>query len=133
MRFAVVVFIVLCISGCNLGAATPSTPIATPDLPTVSFNAPVNNARVFEDTLLDVDIVATDNTEGISKVEFYVDGTLLEAGEPENSPVKPIYRVTMNWLTEGVGNHSLSAIAYRPDGTPSEETVIVLEIVPRTE
>lgn len=133
MRLAlIVVFLLMGLSGCNLGAAavTPS-PIATPDIPQIAFNAPSNNARVFEDTLLDIDLVATDYGEGISRVELYVDGELLEEGEAEDSPVRPIFRVSMNWLTQGVGNHSLSAIAYRADGTPSEEAVIVIEVVPR--
>jgi hypothetical protein len=118
--------------GCNLNsAAITPTAAPTPDVPQVLFNAPVNNARVFEETLLDVDIVATDNTQGIAKIEFYVDGTLLETGEPEVSPAKPVFRVTMNWLTEGVGTHTFSAIAYRPDGTTSEESIMVIEVVPR--
>jgi hypothetical protein len=133
MRF-IVVLLLICLSGCNLGAAAVTqTPPATPDIPQVIFNAPTNNARVFEDTLLDIDLVATDNSQGVVKVEFYVDGELLETAESEEGPVKPIYRVAMNWLTQGVGNHTLSALAYRANGTRSEEAVIVLEVVPRTE
>lgn len=134
MRIAVaLVLLILCLCGCNLNAAarTP-TPPPTPDIPQVSFNAPVNNARVFEETLLDIDLVATDYGQGISKIALYVDGTLLDEAESEGGPTKPIFRVEMNWLTEGVGAHTLSAIAYRPDGTPSEETIIVIEVVPRS-
>jgi hypothetical protein len=134
MRLALIVAVLLMsLSGCNLGAAavTPS-PAATPDIPRMAFNAPANNARVFDDTLLDIDLVATDESEGISRIELYVDGELLEEAEAEEGPVRPIFRVRMNWLTQGVGNHSLSAVAYREDGTPSEEAVIVIEVVPRT-
>ena len=39
----------------------------------------------------------------------------------------------MNWLAEGIGFHSLTAIAYRPDGTASPPTIISVQVVERTQ
>jgi hypothetical protein len=117
------------LSACNLTATAP-TPAATPDLPQVEFISPLNGATIFPETLLDIDIVAQDATAGITRIEFYVDGEMLEEGSPDSGQ-EAVFRVTMNWLTEGVGLHSLGVIAYRPDGTPSQETTIVVEVIAR--
>ena len=127
---AIMTLLVGLLSACNLMPSQQNTtPVATPDLPRVEFLSPPNRATVIEGALMDVDIVAQDETAGISKVEFLVDGQLLQTSETESGNEK-IYRVTMNWLAEGVGNHSLSAIAYRPTGIAGQETTIVVEVVP---
>jgi hypothetical protein len=119
--------IIALVSACNLVPAE-TTPVATPDLPRVEFLSPPNRATVVEGALLDVDIVAQDESAGIAKVEFFVDGSLLQTGETETGN-EEIYRVTMNWLAEGIGTHSLSAIAYRPTSIASQETTIIVEVV----
>lgn len=126
----VLLLLLLVLSACNLTATEP-TPLLTPDLPQVIFNTPPNGATVLEGVLMDVDLVASDTTVGINRIEFYVDGSMLGDGSP-NSGSEEIFRVTMNWLAEGVGLHTLSAIAYRPDSTPSQETTIVVEVLPNT-
>jgi hypothetical protein len=118
---------IILLAACNLVPAE-TTPIATPDLPRVEFLSPPNRATVVEGALLDVDIVAQDETAGIAKVEFFVDGSLLQTGATESAD-EEVYRVTMNWLAEGIGNHSLSAIAYRPTGIAGQETTIIVEVV----
>lgn len=119
--------VLVLLSACNLIPAE-TTALPTPDLPQVEFISPPNRAAVVEGALLDVDIVAQDDTAGIAKVEFFVDGSLLQTGEPDSGD-EAIYRVTMNWLAEGLGSHSLSAIAYRPTGIAGQETTIVVEVV----
>jgi len=123
------VMLIAIMSGCNLG--TPQeTPIPTPDIPTVQILAPPNNAQVIDDTDFDIDILGVDPSQGIAKIELYVDGELIN----ENSAVDgalPQYRVTMNWLAKGVGFHVVSVIAFREDNTRSDEVVINIEVVPR--
>ncbi|MEL6151067.1 MAG: Ig-like domain-containing protein [Chloroflexota bacterium] len=124
----------LSIGACTLvGEQIELTP--TPTLPTVEFLFPENNAQVFEGTDLTLDIVARDSVGGIGRVELFVDE--LSDGEPyrEVSPdedgVIDTYRVEMNWLAAGVGRHQFTAKAYRNDGTPSDETTIIVEVIPR--
>ncbi len=121
---------ILILSGCNL-TAPPTTPVPTADLPRASFQFPSNNDQVFVGTDLTVDIAARDTTLGIGMVEFYVDGELMQSGEPPNGVVE-VFRVNMNWLAEGIGLHTLSAVPYRPDGTRGDETIISIEVIDRT-
>lgn len=119
----------LLLAGCNL-TAEPPTLAPTPDLPTVTFIYPENGSLVFEGVDLNVDIYARDTTRGIARIEFFVDGEQINEGVPE-SGVVPEFRVTMNWLTEGLGGHTLAAIAYRADGTASDQAIIAIDVIPR--
>jgi hypothetical protein len=122
--------LLVALSACNLTAPDP-TVFPTPDMPQVTFQSPQNNAQVFENFDLVVDIVARDTTLGITRIEFYVDGDLLIEGTPPDEEVVEVFRVNMNWLAQGLGLHTLSAIAYRPDNTPSDEAIIAVEVLPR--
>jgi hypothetical protein len=43
---------------------------------------------------------------------------------------EPVFRVETNWPAQGVGRHRISAIAYRSDGTRSDEYSIIVEVLP---
>lgn len=119
----------LMLTGCNLG--TPqATPVPTPDIPTVQILSPPNNAQVIENTDFDIDILAMDESEGVQKVELYVDEVLINESAVADAPQSQ-YRVTMNWLAQNEGLHVLSVIAYRADDTRSDETIINIEVLPR--
>jgi hypothetical protein len=123
---------VLLVSGCNL-STTPPTVIPTPDLPRVDFQEPVNGATIVEGSELTIDLVATDATAGIVRIELLVDDLPYREGTTEYELPVPTFHVLLNWLAQGVGRHVLTAIAYRPDGTPSDETRILVEVLPRVE
>jgi hypothetical protein len=123
--------LVLLVAGCNLSAAAPETPVATPDVPVVEFLYPPNNSTVLEGTDLTLDIVARDTSIGVSRLEVYLNDVLLREVELADYTVEPVYRIQVNWLADGAGLHALTAIAFRPDGTRSDEGRITLEIVPR--
>jgi hypothetical protein len=118
-------------AGCNLSVAAPETPVPTPDVPVVEFLFPPNNSTVLEGTDLTLDIVARDTSIGVSRLEVYLNGVLLREVELADYTVEPVYRVQVNWLADGAGLHALTAVAFRPDGTPSDEGRITLEVVPR--
>lgn len=106
----------------------------TPALPTVEILFPANNAQVFEGTDLTIDLVARD-ADGINRVEIFIDSL---ADEEPDQVVRPdsinpvgVFRVETNWLARGVGRHQITAKAYRIDGTPGDETTIVIEVVER--
>ncbi len=122
--------LLLLLSACNLGTSRP-TAIPTPDLPRVEFQQPLNGATILEGSELTIDLLATDETAGIVRIELLVDGIAYRDGAPENDVPVPTFRVLLNWLASGVGRHTLTAIAYRPDGTPSDEMTIVIEVLPR--
>jgi hypothetical protein len=131
-RLVYAVFIVALAAAGILSACTltepPTTPVPTPDIPRVRFMFPDNNARVIHNSELTVDIVAEDQSAGIARVIFLVDGTQINEGAPA-SGVEPVFRVAMNWVAGTLGGHTLHAIAYRPDGTQSDEEIILVDVV----
>lgn len=128
-HIAILLWVMLTLVGCNLG--TPqATPVPTPDIPNVQILAPPNNAQVIEGTDFDLDILAVDESQGIHRIELYVDEVLINES-PLADPPQTRYRVTMNWLAQGEGFHVLRAIAYRADDIPSNEAVINIEVLPQ--
>lgn len=115
---------------CNLQVGTP-TPFPTPDLPRVEFQAPANNDSFLEGTDLTIALMAVDAGPGIARIELLVDDLPHSDATPEVSASVPVFTVTMNWLAEGVGYHSLTAIAYRADGIPSPPVTIAVLITER--
>lgn len=115
------------LAACTL-TEPPPTAVPTPDIPRVQFIFPENNARVIQNAEINVDIVAEDHTAGIARVIFMVDGTQINEGSPE-AGVEPVFRVAMNWVAGNLGGHTLHAIAYRPDGTQSDEAIILVDVV----
>ncbi len=117
------------ISACNLIIPTP-TPFPTPDLPRVEILAPPNQHQVIEGSEFDIDILAVDKSLGIRRVELYIDEHFVNSSETPDD-VKQQYRVTMNWYAQGLGWHSIKAVALRDNGTRSDEHRITLEVIPR--
>lgn len=126
-----VVLVALLLAGCNLRQGNiTNTPPPTPDAPRVRFLFPPNASTILEGAELRVELLAEDSGEGVARVELLVDDILLDEGQPEIAPAVPTFTVTMGWLAEGVGNHSLSAVAYRQDGTASPPTTIFIQVLP---
>ena len=71
---------------------------------------------------------------GIARVALMIDDLPYRDSQPEVSGAVPVFTVTMNWLAQGIGYHSLTAVAYRPDGTESRpRTINVLVTAPEDE
>ncbi len=115
--------LVLLLTACNLQMGEP-TPFPTPHAPQIRFEEPANNADVFEGDEVEFLIVAEDTGEGIARVELLVDDQLIDQSTPEVSAAVPVFTVRMNWQAAGRGFHSVTAIAYRPDGIGSRPVTI---------
>lgn len=124
--FCLALVIIGMIAGCTL-TEMPPTPAPTPDIPRVRFMFPENGARVVQGSEITVDIVAEDETAGIARIVFLADGTQINEGTPDASV--PVFRVAMNWVAGNLGGHTLHAIAYRPDGTQSDEAIILVDVI----
>jgi hypothetical protein len=129
-RILIVLLAGWALTGCNLNASQ-LTPVPTPDLPGVEFLYPSDGSGVIEGTDLTIDLIARDESQGINRIELLLNGIRLrEAVTDDHNPV-PAFRVEMNWLAQGTGLHVLTAIAYRPDGTRSDEADIIVEVLER--
>lgn len=122
---------VFILAGCNLISSEEITPIPTPDIPQTEILSPSNNRQVVEGTEFDIDIVAHDENPGIARVELFIDGESINEASPVDDEIVPVFRVTMNWLAQGIGLHVIEAAAYRPDGTRGDAAVINIEVLPR--
>lgn len=130
MRGFIRILLLVLLAGCNLNAPdTTATPAPTPDIPTVAFITPEAGTQAVEGFDLTVDIAARDE-RGIQRIDLLLNGDIINTAEVDNVPL-PVFRVEMNWVTAGVGRHVLSAIAYRADGTASDEQFVTIEVVPR--
>ena len=118
------------ISGCNLQRGEP-TAIPTPNLPTVTFSFPLDGSAINEGTDLAIEIVARDDTAGVARVELLLDDLPHEEGAPLDANAVPVFTVRFNWVAQQAGLHSLTAIAYRPDGTASTPTTIRINVLRR--
>jgi hypothetical protein len=130
MRKLFLLVLLLGAVACNLQMGTP-TPFPTPDLPRVEFQAPANNDSFVEGTDLTIALVASDAGPGIARIELMVDDLPHSEATPEAGASVPVFTVTMNWLAEGVGYHSLTATAFRADGVPSPPVTIAILITER--
>lgn len=130
MRQLLVMLAALLVGGCNLSQLEP-TPIPTPDAPHVEFRTPLNGSTVVEGNELMVELLATDPGDGIARVQLLVDDLPHQEGKPEVSAAVPTFTVIMNWQARGVGMHSLTAVAYRQDGSASSPAIIVVSVLPK--
>jgi Bacterial Ig domain len=128
LTFSLVLLWVL--SACNLSTEAP-TAVPTADLPRIEFQQPINGATVIDGSELTIDLLATDERVGIVRIELLVDDVSYREGAPDNNTPVPTFRILFNWLAQGIGRHTLTAVAYRPDGTPSDELTILVEVLPR--
>ena len=126
------IVVALALAACNLQQGTP-TLLPTADAPAVEFLSPVNGSSVFAGTDLTIELVARDAGAGVARLQLWIDDLPHQEGAPVENTAVPTFTVTMNWLAEGIGFHSLTAIAYRPDGTASPPTIISVQVVERTQ
>lgn len=119
----------LTVAGCNLMRASDA-PDLTPAL-SVTFQSPENMAQFYAGDEVSLLLLAEDRGgPGVARVELLVDDQPHQEGTPEVSSAVPVFTVTMRWKANGPGFHSVTAIAYRADGTASDPATIVLEVVP---
>jgi hypothetical protein len=125
-----VLFLVSLVS-CNLAVQEAATPAPTPDMPRVEFLYPSSGSSVIEGTDMTIDLIAHDETAGITRIELLLNGLRLREAPTESGVPLPVFRAEMNWMAQGVGLHIMTAIAYRADGTASHEADITLEVLAR--
>lgn len=135
LTVAALLALLLMLTGCNLTEGGPITPSPTPELIQIEFLTPTEGDRVVAGFDLTIDVAAqeTSTGPGIAEIEVYLNGELLQSASPEDRAGVPVFRLETNWLAEGTGFQVLSAIAYRADGTTSDERIITIEVVQRGE
>lgn len=132
-RFVALVALLLSgvLTGCNLRTdGATLTPLPTLDIPRIQFTAPANRQQIISGTEVAIEVLAEDGGTGIARIELLIDDLLYTEARPEVSAAVPVFAARMRWLAQGVGIHSLTVIAYRPDETASPPTTILVEVIP---
>jgi chitodextrinase len=97
---------------------TPTPPPTSPSTPTVNITLPADNATVTGTVQLTAEATSS---VGVSKVEFYLNGTLI--GTDATAP----YTATWNTTTASNGQHTLKVVVYdtQDPSVTAEDTVTV--------
>jgi hypothetical protein len=113
---------------CNLtGAGNRSAGVPAP-----SIQSPAAGATVAAGETVPITIAATDEGDGIARVEVYVNGAMLGSVAVEDGPATAAV-ITQDWTPTEEGEANLMAIAYRADGTgsaPATIAVMVASVTP---
>lgn len=100
-------------------------------LPAASIESPAAGASVAAGETVSITIAATDASDGIARVEVYVNGALLGSVPVEDGPA-PAVVITQGWTPKEEGEANLMAIAYRADGTGSAPATIAVMVTGMT-
>ncbi len=110
-------------------AASGSLQVIVNALPTVAIVSPANGAALTSGTNVTLGADASDSNGGvITKVEFFIDGSVTPLGEGVQGMMSSTYELA--WNNVPVGNHTITAVATDNDGATSSTSVTVQVSVP---
>ncbi|MBN2469734.1 MAG: SH3 domain-containing protein [Anaerolineae bacterium] len=133
--FVLLTIVVLSVAAlaCNL-SGTPADPAeeAQPqgaNAPVVDIRVPINGMSFAEGSNVIVQVVGTDSGSGVSRIELLIDDVVVSSSEAPTASGQSAYMVNFEWPAQGVGAHSISAVAMRQDGTASTPEMISINVV----
>jgi hypothetical protein len=136
LRLPVLGALIISIIGCSLslrGATNPGgtfgtpTPVAAGGRPAVDIVSPPTGSSGNVGGSIDVDVRGADPF-GVGRLELFVDGTPVDRVVVGGGAARQNFAAVLSWIPLAPGTFTLSAFAYRLDGTasaPAEVIVIV--------
>lgn len=129
----VIVALAFAALACNLfgGPEAPAEEAApvVPSAPSVDIRVPVNGMSFAEGTNVIIQVVGTDSGSGISRIDLLIDDLAVSSSDAPNPAGQSAFMVNFEWPAQGVGAHSISAVALRQDGTASTPAIISINVV----
>lgn len=129
----VLVMLALAALACNVPGLTPQEAVddspPPPAVPSVDIRVPVNGMSYAEGTNVIIQVVGSDAGAGISRIDLLVDDVAAGSSTAPNAAGQAAFLETFEWLAQGQGLHSISAVAYRQDGTASEPAMTSINVV----
>jgi hypothetical protein len=138
LRLPVLGALIISIIGCSLslrGAVNPGgtfgtpTPLTAGGPPTVDIVSPPTGSSGNVGRSIDVDVRGADPFAlGVGRLELFVDGTPVDRVVVGGGAARQNFAAVLSWIPLAPGTFTLSAVAYRLDGTasaPAEVIVIV--------
>lgn len=129
-----VTLLALAAMACNLnlpGSGGDTTVDQQPaaSAPEVSIRVPVNGMSFAEGTTVVIQVVGTDSGAGVSMLELLIDDRPFSSMPAPNTAGQGALMANFSWSAQGVGAHSITAIARRADGTSSAPQTISVTVV----
>jgi uncharacterized protein YraI len=113
-------------AGCGGGGGEP-TAVADAQPPTVTINAPADQAILPAGQAVQISVVANDD-QTISRIELYVDNSLIESRiVPAGSALTTVSE-QFTWSASMVGPHSLQARAYDAAGQMGASRIVGVQV-----
>ncbi len=114
---------------CNLSGDT-GEPAAAPtiDVPAVDIRVPVNGMSYAQGTNVIIQAVGTDAGAGVSRIDLQVDDLPIGSSAAPNAAGQSAFIANFEWQAVGQGLHSVTAIAFRQDGTASTPAIINVNV-----
>jgi len=106
------------------------TPVQTPGaavLPEVQLSSSLRTEGLIMGSSLAVEARAT-APQGISRIDFWVDGTVRFSALNENPAGDASYEAVYTWMAEGIGTHVLIARAYAADGAQADSAPLLVQV-----
>ena len=102
---------------CNVPGTHPSRPVVEIQSPPSGSTVVVNEPVIISSVAVDMD------GPGIYSVELFVEGESIRLDESPSGGLR-IFDAAQTWIPESEGDATVSVVAYREDGTPSDPTTI---------
>jgi hypothetical protein len=127
-NLALVIVLGLLATACGAGPTVTPSPVPGGQ-PTVVIESPVNGAPTPIGQPLTVDVRADDLAVGVNRIDLLVGGILVDIESTPGDVPQPMFAVGLQWTPTAEGSHTLTAIAYRPDGTASQPAEVTVAVV----
>jgi hypothetical protein len=125
------VVVMLLAAGCTLGVGGAISEAPTPEIsgaPVVSIVAPLPNTTYLKDVSINVLVRVANAGPDIDRVEVAVDGAVIASLPDPNTSGAEAFSVIQTWIAAS-GQHTLSAVAYRADGSASQPGSVTVNVV----
>lgn len=127
---SLLLMIALVCAGCNLGVLPDGGPARFEGPPVIHIAAPLPDQTYQAGTTVIVQARVENAGPDLARVAVLMDEALLGERIAPNETGAAVLPLTIDWLTSSTGQHNISVVAERADGSAAREDVII-EVVSR--
>lgn len=127
----ILTLVMLLAAGCNLGIGSQSASVPTPEItgaPVVSLITPLPNTTYLKDVSVNVLVRVANAGADVARVSVAVDGAEIASLPNPNPSGAETFSITQTW-TAVSGQHTISATAFRADGTASQPAQVTVNVI----
>jgi predicted small secreted protein len=130
LLLAIIIILTLALTACNLASGTGDGGQNTvTGVPVVQIAAPPPNATFLENVAVNIQALVSNAGTDIDRVEILVDGTNIQTLKSPNAAGASSFSLSQAWHSAGAGQHTISVIAFRADGSSSVPATVTVSVV----